>query len=388
MFQFKVISKYKNMRAGIIKTPHGEIKTPIFMPVGTKASVKALSPQDLLNCKAEIILGGNTYHMYFRPGIKIIEKFQGLHNFMYWDYPMLTDSGGFQVASLQKKQTKKGKKLSVIKNEGVYFYSLIDGSKHFFSPEKSIKIQKILGADIIMAFDECTPNKGEKYAYKAMQRTHQWLERSIKEWGENQRKSTTTQKYQALFGIIQGGDYKNLRQKSAEFIASKHLPGIAVGGETIGQNLKKTKKIFKWIKPFLPQKKPIYLMGLGRDPQDIITAIKLGVDIFDCVAPTRMARNGNLYSGKLNVKKLKFETKFKKGRLNIRKSCFKNDLKVIDKKCQCPVCKKGFNRAYLHHLFKEKELLYYRLASIHNIFFMINLCKQMRKIIIAKNRGN
>lgn len=369
-FHFKVIKTTKLGRAGIITTPHGQIKTPMFMPVGTKASVKSLGIDDLNKCQAELILGGNTYHMYFQPGIKVIKKTKGMHQFMQWPRPMLTDSGGFQVTSLTKDRTKTGKKLSRVTDKGVYFTSPLNGSKHFFSPEKSIRLQKIIGADIIMAFDECTPNKGRKYAQKAMQRTHNWLKRSIKAWKKNKRKSKTTQKYQALFGIIQGGDFKDLRQKSAQFVANcQDLDGIAVGGETVGQNLSKTEKIFSWIKEFIPQNKPLYSMGLGKEPQDIFRAVKLGVDIFDCVVPTRMARNGALY--------------FKKTKINIANAQFKSDLKPIDKDCDCLTCKQGYSRAYLHHLFKSQELLYFRLASIHNIRSMIRTCEQIRSKILA-----
>ena len=369
-FHFKIIKTTKFGRAGLITTPHGQVKTPMFMPVATQASVKSLGIDDLKNCRAKLILGGNTYHMYFQPGMKVIKKSGGMHQFMRWSGPMLTDSGGFQVTSMSKDRTKTGKTLSQVTNKGVYFTSLYDGSKHFFSPEKSIHIQKIIGADIIMAFDECTPNKGKKYSQSAMQRTHSWLLRSIKEWNQGQRLSLTTGKYQALFGIIQGGYYKDLRQKSAQFVAScRDLDGIAVGGETVGQNLGKTEQIFSWIKEFLPQNKPLYAMGLGRGPADIILAVKLGIDIFDCVSPTRIARNGALYS--------------QKGRLNISNAQFRSDQKPIDKNCDCFTCKQGYSRAYLHHLFKTKELLYFRLGTIHNVRFMIRLCEQIRSKILA-----
>jgi queuine tRNA-ribosyltransferase len=369
-FHFKVIKTTKLGRAGVITTPHGQVKTPMFMPVATRASVKSLGIDDLKNCRAELILGGNTYHMYFQPGMSVIKKSGGMHRFMRWPRPMLTDSAGFQVTSMSKDRTKTGKKLSQVTDKGVYFYSLLDGSKHFFSPEKSIQMQKIIGADIIMAFDECTPNKSKEYSRSAMERTHSWLLRCIKAWEKNKRLSKITGQYQALFGIIQGGDYKDLRQKSAQFVSScRDLDGIAVGGETVGQNLDKTEQIFSWIKEFLPLNKPLYAMGLGRDPEDIIRAVKLGIDIFDCVSPTRMARNGALYSSR--------------GQLNIGKAQFKADQRPLDKNCDCLTCQQGYSRAYLHHLFKTHELLYFRLGTIHNVRYMIRLCEQIRSKILA-----
>jgi queuine tRNA-ribosyltransferase len=403
-FQFQIKSKLGNARTGLLTTPHGVVETPMFMPVGTQASVKSLSPEDLKICGAQMILGGNTYHMWLQPGLPVIKKAGGMHRFMGWSGPMLTDSGGFQVMSLVSK-FDLAPSLSKINNSGVYFTSHLDGSRHLMTPEQSIKIQKILGADIIMAFDQCTADDQPKDRVKeALERTQLWLKTCKKAWAKNQYRSTTTGFYQALFGIIQGGVYRDLRRKAAEFVVSQNLPGVALGGETIGYNMEKTTEIVEWLRDLLPVEKPRYCMGLGRDPQDIITAIKMGIDLFDCVAPTRMARNGALYNGTLVIpakagihtdnysmdswskpgmteRKFHFQSEFPKGRLNIVNSRFKNDQQPIDEQCDCPACRGGFSRSYLRHLFKSRELLYYRLASLHNIRFMIRLCEQMRKII-------
>lgn len=368
-FGFKIKAMVGHVRAGEVKTPHGVVKTPIFMPVGTQASVKSLSPEDLKICGAQIILGGNTYHMWLRPGMEVIKKAGGMHQFMHWDGPMLTDSGGFQVFSLagMSLQGEKG-----VKFEG-----------HLMTPEKSIEVQKINGADIIMAFDQpLSDDKPKAMVQKAIERTYRWLIRSKEAWLKNKCKSTTTRKYQALFGIIQGGIYRDLRRRSAELTLQEDLPGVALGGETIGYNMGKTAEIIDWLRDLLPEDKPRYCMGLGRDPQDIITAISLGIDIFDCVAPTRLARNGSLYNGFLVKSGMTFKSEFPKGRLNIANSRFKNDQKPIDEYCDCYTCRHGFSRSYLQHLFKCHELLYYRLASLHNVRFMIKLCEDLREQII------
>ena len=280
-------------RTGIIHTDHGDIATPIFMPVGTQATVKTLDNQDLENIKAQIILA-NTYHLHLRPTENLIEKFGGLHKFMNWDKPILTDSGGFQVFSLGlQKQAKQQGNLTKIDDNGVTFQSHLDGSTHIFTPEKAIQIQHKVGADIIMAFDECTPdNASKKYTQQAMERTHQWAKRCLKE----HKKNTKHHGYkQFLFGIIQGSNYKKLRQKSAEFISDLDFDGIAVGGESIGYNMKATAKILDWINPIIPQNKPHYTMGVGYSPQDLFKVVEKGIDMFDCVAPTRVARNGRLF---------------------------------------------------------------------------------------------
>jgi len=381
---FKITHKDKktSARTGIIKTDHGKIETPIFMPVGTCATVKTLDSQDLENLEAQIILG-NTYHLHLKPGEKLIAKIGGLHKFMNWKKPILTDSGGFQVFSLGKqkdsargrsvsvgeKQSNKNKeKLVKIKEEGVEFRSHIDGSKHFFSPEEAIKIQHKIGADIIMAFDECTPDKAnKKYTTEAMERTHRWAERCLKE----HKKNTNYPGYkQFLFGIIQGANHKEMRKKSAEFISNLNFDGIAIGGESIGYNMEATKKILKWVNKIIPENKPHYTMGLGLNPTDIFTVVELGVDMFDCVAPTRLARHGMLYI---------FDKK-NNHKLNITKARYKNDFGPIDKNCNCPVCK-NYSRAYLHHLFSVNEITALRLATIHNTHFFLNLSKQIREAI-------
>ncbi|NMC35930.1 tRNA guanosine(34) transglycosylase Tgt [Candidatus Beckwithbacteria bacterium] len=379
-FAFTIKAKKCAARAGEIKTTHGVIKTPAYMPVGTRGSVRALSSQDLLEAKAQIILG-NTYHLHLRPGEQTVKKLGGLHDFMHWPRPVLTDSGGFQVFSLGAEAGK----LSTIDEDGATFKSHIDGSTHRLTPESSIKIQQALGADIIMAFDECTPIKGKRYVKEAMDRTHRWLVRCKKEW---QKKPGN----QALFGIIQGGNYKDLRQDSAAFIADQDLPGIAIGGVSVGYFMDQTVEHISWVKAKIPEDKPFYAMGVGRDPQDIVAMALAGADIFDCVAPTRLARNGALYHGKLvgssfkvgSADQIHFESEFNsKGRLQIGNSQFKTDKRVIQEGCDCMTCRAGYSRAYLHHLYKAKELLFYRLASIHNVRFMIRLCEELRSKIAA-----
>jgi len=393
-FSYKLLGKRGNARAGVMETARGEVKTPVFMPVGTQGSVKSLSPEDLKNCGAEIILG-NTYHLYLRPGDKNVEKLGGLHQFMGWKGPILTDSGGYQVSSLGyfisgSEQGKGILKKSKIDDDGVTFYSHLDGSSHRLTAERSIEIQRNLGADIIMAFDEATPDKGKKYAKDAMERTHKWLVRSVKRWKE------PAEAEQALFGIIQGGNYKDLRRESAGFVVSQKVNGVAIGGGSIGQDSGETEENVDWIRDLLPNDKPIYLMGVGVGPEDVVEAVKSGADMFDCVAPTRLARMGHLYSGELNLpvgkagvknENCKFESEFKKGRINIGNAKFKLDKQKIDDDCDCYTCVQGFGRAYLHHLFKSRELLYYRLASLHNVRFMVRLTESLREWILANNNG-
>lgn len=386
-FSYSRVKAQGHIRAGVLKTPHGLVKTPVFMPVGTKASVKSLSPDDLLKSGAQIILG-NTYHLYLRPGEEIVERLGGLHKFMRWNKPILTDSGGYQVSSLGLFKNKGEKKLSKIDDDGVTFYSHIDGSKHRITPEKVIRIQAALGADVIMAFDEATPNIDKYYALAAMERTHDWLERCIGEWKKLESKKEKNDKApQALFGIVQGGDYKDLRRKSAEIVLSHDLPGVAIGGASIGQSPAETEKNISWIRDMLPDGKPIYLMGVGVKPTDVIEAVKSGADMFDCVAPTKIARSGLLYSGELVVKGNDVSTAFYKSsyeneRINIANSEYKNDSRVVDEECDCYTCKNGFSRAYLRHLLKSRELLYFRLASIHNIRLMVRLVNRLREMIV------
>ncbi len=394
MFSFKVLAIKGWARAGELVTPHGVIKTPVFMPVGTQASVKSLSPDDLVQCGAQIILA-NTYHLHLRPGDQLIRDFGGLHEFMQWQGPILTDSGGYQVSSLGhflgptfsglRKDEMNLMKPTEIDEDGVTFYSHLDGTKHRLTAEKSIEIQENLGADIIMAFDEATPGKGRKYAQEAMHRTHAWLDRSIAEWAASANSSGELK--QALFGIVQGGDYKELRRESARVVAEKGLPGIAMGGGSVGQNPEQTAENVSWIHELLPANKPLYLMGVGVNPVDVIEAVKVGADMFDCVAPTRLARMGQLYNGELTCLPARqgikngewsFESEFKNGRLNIDNARFRQDKNVISDSCDCYTCTRGFKRGYLLHLFRARELLYYRLASLHNVRFMLRLVEQLR----------
>ncbi|MGI5827487.1 MAG: tRNA guanosine(34) transglycosylase Tgt [Patescibacteria group bacterium] len=381
-FSFTVKQTNFQARAGEMVTSHGIVKTPMYMPVGTVGTVKALSSEDLTEVKAQIILG-NTYHLHLRPGEDLIQKMRGIHGFMNWKGPVLTDSGGFQVFSLGDEAGK----LSKIDEAGVNFKSHLDGQKLRLTPEKSVQIQRALGADIIMAFDECTPMKEKKYVIAAMERTHRWLERCKIEW----QKSTANQ---VLFGIIQGGNYKNLRQESAQFVNSLNLPGIAIGGVSVGYYMDQTIEHIGWVKEVISKDKPFYAMGVGRDPQDIVDMVLSGADIFDCVAPTRLARNGTLYHGYLegssfnqsSSDRIRFVSEFNtKGRLQIGNAKFKNDPGPIMENCDCATCRAGYSRSYLNHLFKSKELLYYRLSSIHNVRFMIRLCEQLRERLVKQS---
>lgn len=359
---------------GKICTDRGVVNTPVFMPVGTAASVKALDCADITDTKAEIILA-NTYHLFLRPGEKLVDKMGGVAKFMNWNRPTLTDSGGFQVFSLGLGAHSES--LSKISEDGVSFKSFLDGQIHKFTPEKSMDIQRHLGADIIMAFDECTPDQSEyKYAKEAMERTHRWAERCVKRWEENKRTSAQGT-YQALFGVVQGSSFRDLREEATKFMASLPFDGVAIGGETIGYNMEKTLEVMGWIKKHLPKNKPVYTMGLGCDPKNLVDIINAGVDMFDCVAPTRMARNGSLYHGE--IRNSKFESEYSKGRLNIDNNKYIEDHHVIQDGCDCYTCRSGYSRGYLRHLYKAKELSYYRLASIHNVRFMVRLVEQMRE---------
>ena len=388
--------KYTRARTGVITTDHGSIETPCFMPVGTQATVKSLDPRDLREINAQIVLG-NTYHLHLRPGEDVIAELGGLHRFMGWNGPILTDSGGFQVFSLNheivkslnpasntRTQADTGDnqgRLVAIDNDGVTFRSHIDGSEHRFTPESSIEVQHRLGADIIMAFDECTPDQvSETYAREAMERTHQWAERSLhhhkniktlkhKNKIALQLYNSTTKQY--LFGIIQGAQFENLRKESARFISSLPFDGIAIGGESIGYNMAATKEILEWIAPLIPEDKPHYTMGVGFSPLDIFEVVERGVDMFDCVAPTRLARNGTLYV---------HSAVSKKHRLNITNAQFATDQSPIDPLCDCSTCAQ-FSRAYIHHLFNANELLAYRLATIHNLRLFLKLMEDIRAAI-------
>ncbi|MBU0661565.1 tRNA guanosine(34) transglycosylase Tgt [Patescibacteria group bacterium] len=368
-------------RTGIIKTDHGDIETPIFMPVGTKATVKTLTTEDLERAHAQIILG-NTYHLHLQPHEDLIAEFGGLHTFMGWDKPILTDSGGFQVFSLGA-QKKDGNTLAKIDEEGVTFRSHIDGSTHRFTPEEAIRIQHKIGADIIMAFDECTPDDAEEaYAIDAMERTHRWAERCITE----HKKNTHYHGYQQfLFGIIQGGNHKELRQASAKAISAMDFDGIAIGGESIGYNMKATKEIMGWINDILPKDKAHYTMGVGYSPIDLFDVVEMGVDMFDCVAPTRMARNGSIYVMPQTFKELDNGNSTNKRKLwiDIGNSRYKNDHSPLDPRFDSLPHMKHYTRAYLHHLFKANEMLGLQIATLHNIHFLLSLMEKMREAIKA-----
>src|ERR1051325_2204681 len=347
MFEFQITSRNNRARTGIFSTPHGDLLTPVFAPVGTQATVKTLTPEHLKGINASLVLS-NTYHLYLRPGDELVRDMGGLHKFMQWPRPMLTDSGGFQVFSLA--QTRK------IDDEGVTFKSHIDGSTHRFTPEKSIAIQENLGADIIMAFDECSDPNDHIYSRIAMERTHQWAERSLQ---------AKTRDDQALFGIIQGGVQADLRAASAQFIASLDTPGIAIGGLSVGETKEEMHAVLDVIQPLLLENKPRYLMGVGT-PEDLINGVLRGIDIFDCVLPTRLARHHAAFSPN--------------GRLNLMNATFSHDKRPVDETCDCYTCR-TFTRAYLRHLIVAKELLAGTLISLHNLRALIRLMEEIRVFI-------
>ncbi len=351
MFKYEVIHEDKNCgaRVGIIHTDHGDIHTPVFMPVGTKATVKGLSPEEVKATGAEIILS-NTYHLYLRPGHELVAKAGGLHKFMNWDRPILTDSGGFQVFSLSS--------LRKITDDGMEFNSFIDGSKHFFSPEKSMEVQKALGSDIVMAFDECTePGISEKKAREAMERTIKWLDRCSK---------YELQPHQNLFPIVQGNIYKNLRLESLERTLPYVKSGIAIGGLSVGEKPEQMYEMLETMQPYYPKNAPRYLMGVGTADY-IVNGVALGIDMFDCVLPTRIARNGTAMVNE--------------GFLTIRNAPFKEDFTPVDPTCDCYCCK-NYTRAYVRHLINTDEIMGGRLLSIHNIRFLQRLTAKIREAIM------
>jgi queuine tRNA-ribosyltransferase len=357
LFQFTIESEdqHSSARAGHIETAHGSIATPIFMPVGTLGTVKAVKQEELNEViKAQIILG-NTYHLYLRPGMEIIEKSGGLHGFINWSKPMLTDSGGYQVYSLSDQRK--------ITEEGVTFSSHIDGSRHFFTPENVMDIQRTIGADIIMAFDECPPYPCEyKYAKDSMELTHRWLRRCV----EHFKKTEPRYGYeQALFPIVQGSTFRDLRIASAETVAAMNLPGNAIGGLSVGEPAEKMYEATDWVCQVLPKEKPRYLMGVGT-PMNILESIALGVDMFDCVLPTRNARHGMLYTAN--------------GIINIKNARWKDDLSPIDETSTAPTSRQH-SRAYLHHLLRCGELLGMQIATLHNLSFFLWLVGEARQRI-------
>ncbi len=345
-------------RAGLLHTPHGPIETPIFMPVGTRATVKTLSQQDLDELGAQIILG-NAYHLYLRPGHELVERAGGLHGFMNWQRPILTDSGGFQVFSLSQ--------LNKIQEEGVRFQSHLDGSYHLFTPEKVMEIEHGLGADIIMAFDECTPYPCTRdYARQSMDRTLRWAERCLERHQELSRQRATRLP-QALFGIVQGSVYPELRTQCARQLAALDLPGYAIGGLAVGEPRRAMFEVIETTLPHLPTTRPRYLMGVGL-PCDLVEAVEAGIDLFDCVIPTRNARNGTAFTSR--------------GRVRLKNASLAEDYSPLDQACPCKTCR-HYTRAYLRHLFQADELLGLHLATYHNVYFFLQLMRDMRQAIIA-----
>ncbi len=347
-FTFELVARQGRARAGLLHTPHGDISTPVFAPVGTQATVKSLTPAQLHELDARLILS-NTYHLYLRPGDELIAELGGLHRFMNWDRPILTDSGGFQIFSLAEMRK--------VDDEGVTFRSHIDGSTHRLTPEKAIAIQQNLGADIIMAFDECAPPYDRLYIEQAMHRTHQWAERCLK---------AKTRADQALFGIVQGGIFPDLRQQSAAWIASLGFPGHAIGGLSVGETKTEMHAILDLVDEALPENKPRYLMGVGT-PEDLINGIARGIDIFDCVLPTRLARHQAAMTPT--------------GRLNLLNAANIRDERPIVEGCACYTCQ-YFSRAYLRHLIVAKEMLSATLISIHNLHTLLQLSRDIRQAII------
>jgi len=355
--KFELITKDPGCEArlGNIRTPHGEIRTPAFMPVGTQGTVKGLLPEQVRSLGADIILG-NTYHLYLRPGHSLIAALGGLHKFMNWNRPILTDSGGYQVFSL--KETRK------VTDEGVEFRSHVNGDKLMFTPESVIAAQKTIGSDIIMPFDECVMHPCPKDdAAKAMVRTHEWLARSMAAHEKNNGS-------QALFGIVQGSVHPDLREESAKFIAAADVAGSAIGGLSVGEPAETMYAMLDCICPHLPQDKPRYLMGVGT-PENIVEAVSRGVDMFDCVIPTRNARNGQVFTSR--------------GRVHYKAGEYKNSADIaLDPDCGCFVCK-NYSRAYLRHLFNANEITALRLATYHNLYFYLNMMQEIRAAIVAGN---
>jgi queuine tRNA-ribosyltransferase len=356
-FSFTVESSDRRARAGIFTTPHGEVPTPAFMPVGTLATVKALDPTDLTRMGATMILA-NAYHLHLRPGDDLVHEMGGLHRFMRWDGPILTDSGGFQVFSLAT--------LRKVSEEGVEFQSHLDGSRRFFTPESVIDIQRNLGADVIMQFDHVIPGQSdEAIARDASERSVRWLRRCLKRFGDVDAR-VDGQMPQALFPIVQGGIHSALRREAASAIASiADWNGFGIGGLSVGEEKQATYEMLEVVDESLPKASPRYLMGVGF-PEDLVEAIRRGVDLFDCVAPTRMGRNGTAFTSA--------------GRINIKRAEYRNDPRPLDESCDCAACDQ-FTRAYVRHLFVADEMLGLRLLSLHNVHFLLALARAARKAI-------
>lgn len=378
-FSFKLTKKDNITRArnGIVHTPHGDILTPAFSPVATKATVKSLTPDDLKEIKTQVVLA-NAYHLNLQPGIETISKFGGFAPFMNWTGPTITDSGGYQVSFMWSKEISTDAERAIgvkISDNGATFRSHIDGNLHTISPEKSMEIQYALGADIIMAFDQpLSPRFSEQKNKEAFRRTLLWEERSFKHW-QKLEAARTKGSYQALFGIIQGGLNKKRRVENLKFILQAGFPGIAIGDETIGTDPHLTAASLDTVNDLLPDDKPLHALGLGGGPEGIFTAISRGVDLFDNSSITRMARTGLLF-----IFPEDGGTVLNKFRTDISKSKYKNSKKPISKKCMCPTCTK-YSASYLHHLFRARELLGVRLATIHNIYYMNNLMETVRSAI-------
>ena len=350
MFAYTLLQRDPNSlaRAGVFTTPHGDISLPVFAPVGTQGTVKAVSPEELEEAGACLILG-NAYHLYLRPGANVVARLGDLHGFMNWSHPILTDSGGFQVFSL--------KGLRKIDDDGVTFRSHLDGSEHRFTPESVIAIEEKLGADIIMAFDECARPDDRAYSEQAMERTHRWAKRC---------REAQTRADQALFGIVQGGVYPELRRESARFLTGLDLPGYAVGGLSVGESKEQMHSVLDDVVPLLPEDRPRYLMGVGS-PEDLFEGVSRGIDMFDCVLPTRLARNAGLFT--------------RHGRINLRKAQYAEDPGPIEEGCDCYTCQ-HYSMAYVRHLLKAKEIFGLRLASIHNLRFILRLMEDIRRSIL------
>ncbi|MDD4334530.1 MAG: tRNA guanosine(34) transglycosylase Tgt [Desulfotomaculaceae bacterium] len=347
---FKVMQNDKECRArlGVLQTGHGFVETPVFMPVGTQATVKTMTPEEVKESGGRIILS-NTYHLYLRPGHELIREAGGLHRFMNWDGPILTDSGGFQVFSLGP--------LRKITEEGVVFRSHIDGSEHFFTPEKAMKVQACLGSDIAMAFDECTPYPSTReYTLQALERTTRWAGRCL---------AVQRREGQGIFGIVQGGMFPDLREKSAHALVEFDFPGYAIGGLSVGEPKQLMYEMLDHTVPYLPQEKPRYLMGVGS-PDCLVEGVIRGIDMFDCVLPTRIARNGSVFT--------------RRGKLVVRNAAYARDFSPLDPDCDCYTCR-NYTRAYIRHLLKAGEVLGIRLTTIHNIYFILNLMVEIREAI-------
>ncbi len=359
MFEFKILASDGKARAGVLKTPRGEIETPVFMPVGTQGTVKAMIHRFLKEMGAQIILG-NTYHLYLRPGMEVISEAGGLHSFISWDKPILTDSGGYQVFSLAQGRYGDRKSKVRVKEEGVEFRDHLAGDLHFFTPERVIEIQETFGSDIVMPLDECVEYPIDKdYAKRALERTLRWLERSFR---------AKRREEQALFPIVQGAFFEDLRRESALRTIEFEAPGYAVGGLSVGEPKEIMYSMAQVVGEILPWEKPRYLMGVGK-PEDLIEAVYRGMDMFDCVIPTRTARTGTLYTSE--------------GVLNIRQEKFKRDFSPLDPNCDCYTCR-NHSRAYLRHLFVAEEISSYILNTIHNLSFYMKLMKDIREAIVQR----